>query len=60
MSPVIEGSDLLWLLERFADLVRADAIAKEREDIAKHYEANLFVEHMGGSIADYVISRGNQ
>ena len=30
-SPVIEGSDLAWLLERFAELVRAD----EREACAK-------------------------
>jgi hypothetical protein len=28
VSPVIEGSDLTWLLERFAELVRADERAR--------------------------------
>ena len=40
-SPVIEGSDLAWLLERFAELVRADereACAKVCEVLAVHPE----------------------
>ena len=56
LSPVIEGSDLLWLLERFATLVRAD----EREACAKVAEQVLVGNIRDNDrIAAAIRARGN-
>ena len=69
LSPLIEGSDMLWLLERFAALVAAKASEKEREACAKvcdelrhpyGYSAET-QDWVDGTIqsADAIRSRGN-
>ena len=42
-SPVVEGSDLARLLERFAALVREDEREKQQEPVAYLYEGVLFL-----------------
>jgi hypothetical protein len=52
LSPLIEGSDMLWLLERFADLVAE----KERDACAKLAEQTPKMRAYGESMAvqDYI------
>jgi hypothetical protein len=61
LSPVIEGTDLLWLLERFAALVAAaerDKFNKERQQYADWFdEAAADIADWGGYASEYFQSK---
>ena len=55
LSPLIEGSDMLWLLERFADLVAE----KERKECAKVLTENA-AQCTKGSMNEYILTSNAQ
>ena len=62
LSPVIEGSDLTWLLERFATLVAAaerEACAEECENQKVGVRSYFEIDERIQWCADAIRARGN-
>jgi hypothetical protein len=55
-SPVIEGTDILWLLERFAALVRAD----EREAVCRIVTGLCISDNNAEEINRAIRARGQE